>query len=135
MACSGCKRRRKLIIATARKAAGILTIMRRDQRSPEAQAWRPLEKSYRWQQQRKRFLQRNPLCERCKANGQITPATVVHHIKAHKGDLALFWDTRNFEAICAPCHDRDAQSEERIGYGKAIDASGWPIDRRHPANR
>ncbi len=46
------------------------------------------------------------------------PATVVDHIKPHRGDPKLFWDQENWQALCARHHDRDKQREER---GRAID--------------
>jgi 5-methylcytosine-specific restriction endonuclease McrA len=106
-----------------------------DHRSPEAQAYRHLYRSSAWRKGRLIFLAQHPLCERCKAKGRITAATVVNHIKPHKGDITLFFAWSNFEATCKPCHDRDIQSEERIGYSKAIGIDGWPTDNRHPANR
>jgi cytochrome c553 len=52
----------------------------------------------------------------------------VYHRKPHKGNIELFFDTRNWQALCAPCHDRHAQSEEKTG--KAIPRrgpDGWPL--------
>jgi 5-methylcytosine-specific restriction enzyme A len=53
------------------------------------------------------------LCQRClRANPRrLTPATVVHHREAHRGDKAKFFDLTNLESLCATHHDRDAQSE------------------------
>ena len=63
--------------------------------------------NHTWRQARETYLKRNPLCTDCKKRGKITPATVVDHIVPHKGDQALFWDTRgNWQALCKPCHDR-----------------------------
>lgn len=110
--------------------------MRRDdRRSPEAAAYRKLYKSQRWQTLRRLQLSKHPLCTRC-LNGEprrLTPATVVHHKREHKGDPALFFDPSNLESLCAPHHDRDAQSEERLGYSREIGLDGYPVDPRHPA--
>src|SRR2546430_12744082 len=35
-----------------------------------------------------------------------TPATVVDHVVAHKGDARLFWDRSNLRALAKRCHDR-----------------------------
>lgn len=70
----------------------------------------------------------------CKAEGRITVATVCDHIKPHKGEWSKFFDYRNVQSLCAPCHDRHKQSEERRGYSSQVGADGWPIDDRHPAN-
>ena len=60
----------------------------------------------RWREARKLFLHRNPLCQRCLKYGKVTPATVVDHIVPHRGDLLLFWDQENWQALCKPCHDQ-----------------------------
>ena len=41
------------------------------------------------------------------------PATLVDHIIPHKGDQALFWDWRNWQSLCTPCHNRVKQRKER----------------------
>jgi 5-methylcytosine-specific restriction enzyme A len=105
-----------------------------DRRSPEAQLYRKLYKTARWQRLRERQLAEHPLCERCLKRRRVTAATVVHHVEAHRGDTFKFFGGP-FESSCAECHDRDAQSEERIGYSREIGADGWPVDPRHPQHR
>jgi len=80
----------------------------------------------RWEKARKTYLMRNPLCVMCQKEGRVTAATVVDHIRPHKGDSALFWDTDNWQSLCKPHHDRDKQREER-GRFQAVDIDGWPI--------
>lgn len=63
-----------------------------------------------WERARADYLATNPNCCRC---GQ--PATVVDHIKPHKGDDALFWDRRNWQPLCAHCHNSAKQAAERRG--------------------
>lgn len=58
----------------------------------------------RWRRYREHFLRANPLCVECQP--AIVPATVVDHIKPHKGDTAKFWDKANHRAVCKPCHDK-----------------------------
>ena len=106
-----------------------------DKRSPEAQAYRALYHTRRWRQARKRQLTAHPLCAVCLADGAITEATVVHHKTPHKGDERLFWDPSNHESVCKAHHDGPLQSEEAIGYSRAVGADGWPADPRHPANK
>jgi 5-methylcytosine-specific restriction protein A len=68
----------------------------------------------RWQAYRASFLLGHPLCVLCLVSGPpkgdgrraITPATVVDHIRAHKGDPILFWDPENHRAVCKPHHDQ-----------------------------
>jgi 5-methylcytosine-specific restriction protein A len=74
-----------------------------------------LYKTARWRRLRKRVLSRNPLCVECERQGRITPATVVDHIIPHKGNLELFWDEDNLQALCKPCHDRKTAKEGRWG--------------------
>ncbi len=60
----------------------------------------------RWQKYRTGFLSEHPLCVMCTAEGRVSAATVVDHIRAHKGDQQLFWDTANHRAVCKPHHDQ-----------------------------
>ena len=47
----------------------------------------------------------------------IVRATVVDHIIPHKGDQKLFWDTRNWQPLCKPCHDKKTATEDG-GFGR-----------------
>ena len=57
-------------------------------------------------------MKRHPLCEICKAGGELSPATVVDHIVPHRGDMQLFWDQNNWQPLCKDCHDRKTGMEE-----------------------
>lgn len=70
----------------------------------------------RWQKARRTYLDRNPLCVHCTAEGKTVVATVVDHIIPHKNDQALFWDTANWQALCKACHDRKTATEDG-GFG------------------
>jgi 5-methylcytosine-specific restriction endonuclease McrA len=94
-----------------------------------------LYKTRAWKGLRAQRLAEDPLCTMCKAQGHLTAATVVDHVKPHKGDHALFFAYANTQSLCKPHHDRAKQREDRRGYGGAIGPDGWPIDARHPANR
>ncbi len=84
---------------------------------------------YRWQVARAQFLKTNPLCVMCKAQGIYTAATVIDHIKPHKGNQDLMWDRLNWQSLCKAHHDSDKQ---RIDHGNAprkrIGRDGWPVD-------
>lgn len=72
----------------------------------------------RWRKARLRFLRQNPLCVECQRHGKLTPATVVDHIRPHKGDPVLFWDSENnWQALCATCHNRKTAREDG-GFGR-----------------
>lgn len=60
----------------------------------------------RWQKARKAFLAKHPFCAECEKNGRYKAATVVDHIKPHRGDYRKFWDTDNWQALCKSCHDK-----------------------------
>ena len=55
-----------------------------------------------------------PLCAACEAEGRLVPAMVVDHVTPHRGDLRLFWDSGNWQALCKPCHDRKTAAEDRL---------------------
>ncbi|MBW3518327.1 HNH endonuclease [Flavobacterium sp. NKUCC04_CG] len=57
-----------------------------------------------WRKLRRFFLDNNPLCVRCEANGMIIPATVADHIiPINKGGEPL--NENNLQALCTPCHN------------------------------
>lgn len=60
----------------------------------------------KWQQARKGFLAKHPLCAECLKNGIYTPATVVDHIVPHRGNKALFWDKNNWQSLCQYHHNQ-----------------------------
>lgn len=66
-----------------------------------------------WRKARNRFLKANALCVKCKEQGRLTKATVVDHIKPHRGDKVLFWDESNWQALCKSCHDKKTMTEDR----------------------
>jgi 5-methylcytosine-specific restriction protein A len=108
-------------------------------RSEEAQQYRKLYSSRQWRMLRERALLRDSY--RCQHQGcgiylrkgrSGDNAAVVHHIKPHKGDLALFFDLDNLQSVCKRHHDSDLQSIEARGYDTTIGPDGWPIDPQHP---
>ena len=60
--------------------------------------------SYAWKKLRRRVKRKYPLCEICKARGETSLTTVVHHIieVASGGE---FYDPSNLQALCRDCHD------------------------------
>ena len=74
--------------------------------------------SHRWQIVRKQFLAKHPICVECERAGTLTPATIVDHIRPHRGDKVLFWDEKNWQPLCKKCHDRKTRLEDqRPNYG------------------
>lgn len=70
-----------------------------------------------WAKARAAWLRAHPLCVMCQQRGSIEPATVVDHIVPHRGDMALFWDSRNWQSLCKPDHDRKTATEDG-GFGR-----------------
>ena len=89
----------------------------------------------RWRKARLVFLKSNPTCRMCHQLDRVSLAEVVDHIIPHRGDLDLFWDRDNWQALCKSCHDTAKQQEEQRGFSRELDEDGWPVDPRHPANR
>lgn len=68
----------------------------------------------RWKKARAAYLKAHPLCVLCMEKEPLvyTKATVVDHIKPHRGDQKLFWDEKNWQALCKPCHDKKTWNED-----------------------
>jgi 5-methylcytosine-specific restriction enzyme A len=96
--------------------------------------WHRLYTNRVWKALRAQRLADEPLCRMCAAVGKWVGATVVDHVKPHKGEQALFYDYENTQSLCKQHHDASKQSEERRGYSRAIGVDGWPTDERHPFN-
>lgn len=73
---------------------------------------------YKWQRARAGFLAKHPLCLHCQSKGRVVVATDVDHITPHKGDMTVFWDRSNWQALCAPCHSAKTAAEDG-GFGNA----------------
>ncbi|PIT51873.1 hypothetical protein BHC44_09700 [Snodgrassella alvi] len=84
---------------------------------------------HKWRKERARWLKEHPLCVYCNAQGRITPATVVDHIKPHNGDQRLFWSRSNWQSLCKLHHDSTKQHEERTGKRRpVIGLDGYPVN-------
>lgn len=90
--------------------------------------WRKWYHTARWKALRAQVMAIQPLCKMCEQVGKVESTAVVDHIKPHKGDPVLFWDWRNLQGLCAPCHDSGKQTEERKGHAIGCDESGIPLD-------
>ena len=70
---------------------------------------------YAWQRARAGYLRSHPLCRMCEAVGRYQAATVVDHITPHRGDQVVFWNSANWQSLCASCHSSAKQREENRG--------------------
>jgi 5-methylcytosine-specific restriction endonuclease McrA len=62
----------------------------------------------------------------CLADDIVTEATVVDHVRPHRGAEALFFDAGNLQSLCKTHHDRDKSAMER-GTFVQFGPDGWPI--------
>ena len=73
-----------------------------------------------WRRERKVFLSNNPLCENClNKHDVIRAATQVDHIIPHKGNMRLFWNISNWQALCHSCHSSKT-AKENAGNPKKV---------------
>lgn len=101
-----------------------------DKRRP----FKHLYNSALWKRLRLAQLTRDPICVYCERQGRIEIATVVDHIKPHKGDEILFYNPSNLQSLCKQHHDSTKALEESRGVvvGSALD--GCPLDPNHHWN-
>lgn len=85
----------------------------------------------KWRSVRAVYLRLHPQCVDCLSRGLRVPASVVDHIQPHRGDPRLFWDAANWQALCAPCHDRHKALLERSGKVVGCTPDGMPVDPGH----
>lgn len=76
--------------------------------------------NYRWNKVSKLYLQAHPLCVECRKHGRVVAAECVDHIKPHKGDMTLFWDENNWQALCLSCNSAKAAREEGAFGNKTV---------------
>jgi len=98
---------------------------RRDDRSPEARAYRGLYKTAAWQRHRADQLAREPLCWMCSAQGVVTAATVADHVTPHRGCPVAFLGP--LRSLCASHHSSAKQVEENRGASVGVDVNGYPL--------
>jgi 5-methylcytosine-specific restriction protein A len=75
----------------------------------------------KWRKAREGWLRSHPLCQcdECKGGElRVRVATVVDHIKPHRGDMTLFWDRNNWQSMAKACHDKKTAREDG-GFGNA----------------
>lgn len=82
-----------------------------------------------WDIYRFRFLHHNPNCYCC---GQ--KATVVDHIKAHKGDNNLFKNLKNHMQMCTSCHNYVTGKFDRNNPPLTDEKFQWIAAKREELN-
>ena len=74
----------------------------------------------RWRKARTLYLSQHPLCATCQRLGRTVAAQVIDHIVPHRGNRDLFWNERNWQALCKRCHDAKTVREDG-GFGNSSD--------------
>jgi len=59
----------------------------------------------------------------CMTRGIVKDAVLVDHWFPHRGDSAVFWDTKHWVPLCESCHNGPKQAMESRGQ-KALEV-GW----------
>jgi 5-methylcytosine-specific restriction protein A len=90
--------------------------------------WRALYQNAAWRNLREFILSRDPLCQlmltdKCRQHGG-DESTVADHIKDHKGNTTLFYDTQNIQGVCKPCHDQKTGMTRGNSDPNALVATG-----------
>lgn len=87
---------------------------------------RSFYKSAAWLKTRDSYMKsQGGLCERCRKDGILTPAEIVHHKIYLTEDnykdpsVSLNWD--NLEALCLDCHNREHFGEQTDRRWKYVD--------------
>ena len=91
----------------------------------------------RWEKAARRFLNKHLTCARLGIDPKCKGlAAEVDHIRAHNGDLRLFWDRSNWQGLCKPCHSRKTLAERRAKPVQLrVDINGMPLDPAHHWNK
>lgn len=78
-----------------------------------------------WQRARRAQLAEFPWCARCLRANIWTPATDVHHLTPHHGDLEIFIASPK-ESLCHSCHSIVTAEEQGGRGGKKVSNGGPP---------
>lgn len=85
----------------------------------------------RWARLREQVLRSSPVCVMCRAIGVVKAANAVDHITPISQGGAPF-GRDNLQALCAECHNRHKQRQDKGGVIGGCDQHGMPIDPNHP---
>ena len=93
---------------------------KKKQRDPRYQR---LLNSKRWTELRRKYIQQHPLCERCLADGYVTPSVDLHHktpvesCKTIQEMERVCYDPNNLQALCVACH---VKTHIEMGKNKTV---------------
>lgn len=66
----------------------------------------------KWRARRLNKLAADPWCEDCLEHEIWNPATDIHHVIRHRGDVSVF-NTSPLISLCHSCHSKRTQEETR----------------------
>jgi 5-methylcytosine-specific restriction endonuclease McrA len=90
--------------------AGKSPMQMREQNAP----WLGWYRLQRWRRLRWQILVRdNFTCKLCGKLEGDSSQLVADHVKAHRGNVDLFWDPNNLQALCKACHNSTKQAEDQ----------------------
>src|SRR6185312_3077963 len=72
-----------------------------------------------WRRVRRAFLDANPVCVDCLAEGVVTPSTIPHHVEERLANPGRALDPTNLVALCGPCHTRRHKRKRPRGAGES----------------
>ncbi|KAB2792874.1 HNH endonuclease [Brucella anthropi] len=94
--------------------------------NPDRRPWKGWYKLARWERRRQELFAKQPLCVKCLEREEVTVADTADHVVPHRGDPDLFW-YGELQPLCASCHSRLKQREERGQDVVRFGPDGWPI--------
>lgn len=69
---------------------------------------------HRWRRASRAYLAQNPLCRACQRLAEC-----VDHRTPCEGSSPLFWDSKNWQALCRRCHSVKTAREDG-GFGNRV---------------
>lgn len=80
----------------------------------------------RWERARADYLARHPLCAEGLRQWRSELATVVDHVRPHRGNRERFWSAENWQGLCEECHNRKTGREANLGMYARYVVTGPP---------
>jgi 5-methylcytosine-specific restriction endonuclease McrA len=79
-----------------------------------------LYQSKQWREYTFKFLAKNPKCFTCNQKSNVTD-----HIRAHKNNMDLFWDEKNYIPLCHNCHNYITGNFDMHNPQKLVEKMKW----------
>ena len=89
-----------------------------------SERWRGWYSLKAWQDLRLIVFERDVYTCQMEGCGAVTARPVADHRTPHRGDRQLFFDPKNVQTLCKPCHDSAKQREERGAPWRRVRGGG-----------